>query len=182
MSDTEHYLLTVKDYTILEAMLDRWPGHADATARLLRSKLAKAIIMLPRDIPATAVTLNSRVKFRVDENPVETRILAHGEMRDLVGLTIPLSSPRGLAMLGTRQGQSVAVERRDGGTERISVLQILHQPEAAAREEAGSQAPRSAGPLLTVVHRSDDINERPTQPATETVFTDLDDDPGPSAA
>jgi regulator of nucleoside diphosphate kinase len=144
MSDAEHYLLTTKDYTILEAMLDRWPGRADATARLLRRKLAKAIIMLPHDIPATAVTLNSRVKFRVDENPIETRILAHGEMRDLAGLTIPLSSPRGLALLGTCQGQSVVLERWDGGTERIAVLQVLHQPEAAGREETGLPAPRPA--------------------------------------
>src|SRR5215475_4545816 len=132
---SEHCILTVKDYTILEGMLDGWPGHDDAMARLLRRKLSKAIIMLPRDIPATVVTLNSRVRFQVDDNPVEIRILAHGEMRDLVGLTIPLSSPRGLTLLGSWQGQSVVAEKLDGGTETISVLEVLHQPEAAGREE-----------------------------------------------
>lgn len=179
MSDTAPLLLTTKDYTILEVMLDRCLGRDDAMAALLRHKLAKAVVVFRDDIPTTVVTLNSRVTYRVDDNPAETRILAHDEMRGLVGLTMPLTNRRGLAMIGLSEGQSAVVERSDGQAETITVVQVAYQPEAARREASQLRAQGDRRRILRVVHRSDDV--RPARAALALSTTDFDD-PGPSAA
>lgn len=181
MSDIESCLLTTKDCAILEAMLDRCLGLDDPMAPLLRRKLSRAAVMFRDDIPATVVTLNSRVTFRVDDNPAETRVLAHDEIRGLVGLTIPLTNRRGLALLGLSEGQSIALEKPDGRTETITVLQVAYQPEAARREEAQLRPQASERPFLRVVHRSDELPEAPVRRRLATADTDFDD-PGPSAA
>src|SRR5690554_8165532 len=67
MSGTENCLLTTKDFTIIEVMLERRLGRADPLAPLLRRKLSGAVVMFREDIPPTVVTLNSRVTFRVNE-------------------------------------------------------------------------------------------------------------------
>lgn len=180
MSDNEFCLLTTKDFTILEVMLERCLGRDDPMVAMLRRKLAKAVVVFREDIPPTVVTLNSRVRFRVDDGPAETRILAHDEVRGLVGLTIPLANRRGLAMLGLAEGQSFAIDRTDGTTETITVLEVMYQPEAAKREEQQLRSQARTGPFLRVVHRSDDAGERPAQRVLASA-TDSDD-PGPSAA
>ena len=180
MSNTEPCLLTTKDYTILEVMLDRCLGRDDALAPLLRRKISDAVVMFRDDIPADVVTLNSRVTFRVDDNPSETRILTHDEMRGLVGLALPLANRRGLAMLGLAEGQSASVERPDGRIETLTVLQVAYQPEASRREQAQLLPRDDRRPVLRVVHSSDE----PRQQAEGRVLamaTDFDD-PGPSAA
>lgn len=187
MSDPTPILLTTKDYTILEVMLDRCLGRDDPLAGMLRRKLSSAVVMFRDDIPSNVVTLSSRVTYRIDGNPAETRILAADDVRGLVGLTIPLGNPRGLALLGLTEGQSDTIEHRDGRIETIMVEQVVYQPEAA-RREASRMRPPSADPkvraasFLKVVHRSDDTTDKPApRRALAPALTDPDD-PGPSAA
>jgi regulator of nucleoside diphosphate kinase len=183
MSNAEYCLLTYNEYTILEVMLERCLGRDDSLGAILRRKLARAIVMFPDDIPPTVVTLNSRVIFRVDGNAAETRILAHDEMPGLVGLTIPLSNHRGLAMLGLSEGQSFTLQKPSGSTETITVEQVVYQPEATKlASKAGPQPLQpAASPFVKVVHRRDDRHLQRIQGAPTKAFTDLDD-PGPSAA
>lgn len=44
--------------------------------------------------------------------PSETQIGAHGEMRGLVGILLPITNPRGLARLGLAEGQSIPSPKR----------------------------------------------------------------------
>jgi len=173
-------MLTTKDYTILEVMLDRRLGTDDALAPLLRRKISEAVVMFRDDIPANVVTLNSRATYRVDDSPAETRILTHDEMRGLVGLALPLANRRGLAMIGLAEGQITSVERPDGGAETLTVLQVAYQPEAARREKARMAPNDDRRPVLRVVHSSDEPRPQASKRVL-TMATDFDD-PGPSAA
>jgi hypothetical protein len=185
MSKDQACRLTTKDYTILEVMLERCHGRDDPMTPMLRRKLAEAVVMFREDIPADVVTLSSRVTYRVNGAPSETRIVSHDEMRGLVGSVLPITNPRGLALLGLAEGQSATIERPDGTTETIAVEAVAYQPEAARREAmqlAGSPArPVQNRPVLRIVHDSGDIPVRPAKTMISIGGGGFDD-PGPSAA
>jgi regulator of nucleoside diphosphate kinase len=185
MSNTDDCQLTTKDYTILEVMLERNLGGDDNMRELLRRKIDGATVVFRDDIPPTVVTLSSRVTYTVDDGPAETRIIAHDQMRGMVGAVLSITTPRGLALLGLAEGQSIAIGRADGGEERLTVQKVVYQPETARRAAAGRQEgagqPRSRGPILRLVHSAD---EAPAQPARRVParYDDGPDDPGPTAA
>jgi regulator of nucleoside diphosphate kinase len=186
MSNDQIFRLTTKDYTILEVMLDRCLGRDDPIVPILQRKLSAAIVTLREHIAANVVTLSSRVTYRVNNAPAETRIVTHDEMRGLVGSVLSITNPRGLALLGLAEGGRMTYMRADGGEETVSVENVIYQPEAALRRKAklgraasGGQAPHE--PALGAVHGSGNILLR----AAKTMFTRDSsgfDDPGPSAA
>ena len=179
--------LTTKDYTILEVMQERRPALGDALSAILQRKISSAVVMFREDIPANVVTLSSRVAYRVNDGPAETRIVAHDHMRGLVGMLLPITNPRGLALLGLAEGQSISIPTSDGSLETLTVHEVVYQPEAARRERlklAGGAAPgswRLGGPVLRVVHRSDELQDK-TENKVLAAFDTGFDDPGPSAA
>src|SRR6185312_9037453 len=116
--------LTTKDGSILEAMLERRIASGDVILPLLRQKLAEATIVQVDEVDAGVVTLNSRVLFRVNDGETETRTLVQQENRGLVGLNLPITTPRGLSMLGMSEGQTVTVGRPAGGQESILIEKI----------------------------------------------------------
>lgn len=157
----ETCILTTKDFTILEAMRER---HADAhhpLAPILARKLKTARMVLHDDIPGNVATLNSRVTFRIDDACAETRVISHERMNLLVGVFQPITTPRGLALLGLAEGQEYLLAWR-GVVERVVLDAVNYQPEAARRgrmPDGGTtgraadrlRAPRGT-PLLTLVH------------------------------
>lgn len=187
MSNTECCQLTTKDYTILEVMLERYRGRDETMTAILRQKISKALVMFRDDIPSTVVTLSSRVAYRVNDGPAETRIIAHDEMRGLIGMILPITNPRGLALLGLDEGDSITITKVDGRRETITVQQVIYQPESAKREAvklASGTRPNPSqlrGPILRVVHRSDEPLAQPAKKVMARVENGFDD-PGPSAA
>ena len=184
MSNTQTCQLTTKDYTILEVMLERHLGDDDAMSEILHRKVSSALVMFRDDIPPTVVTLSSRVVYRVNNGPAETRIVAHGEMRGLIGMLLPMTHPRGLALLGLAEGQSLTIPKTDGGFDTLTVQEVVYQPEAARRERiklAGGAASSWGGPVLRVVHRSDGLPNESAAKVRSSVEIGFDD-PGPSAA
>lgn len=173
--------LTSKDFSVLEVMLERRIASGDAILPLLRCKVANADVVLVDSIEANVATLNSRVVFRVNGGPAETRTLVQNEVRGMVGAGLPITTMRGLVMLGLSEGQSALVERSTGETELILLEKVLYQPEAARRQFAPKQAaPRR--PALRLVHSAPanvtPLGERPEIRQRGP----YDDDPGPSAA
>lgn len=124
-------ILTTRDHAILEQMLDRCRDRQDPLGRVLARKLANARVVRRDIVGANVVTISSRVCYRIDDGPVETRVLVHEEGRGMVGLTLPLSHPRGMAMLGLHSGASARIPLADGRVETLTVVQIPYQPEAA---------------------------------------------------
>lgn len=187
MSNTDDCQLTTKDYTLLEAMLERHPGHDDPMREILRRKIDAARVVFRDDVEPAVVTLSSRVTYTVDDGSAETRIVASDAMRGMVGAVISISSPRGLALLGLAEGQSMTIPRADGGQETITVREVVYQPEQARREaesktvEVETGTPRSRGSFLRLVHSADDVPASPKR-ASPSPFDGGPDDPGPSAA
>jgi regulator of nucleoside diphosphate kinase len=175
MLDRERCLLTTKDFTILEVMLDRRLPTDATMPPLIRRKLDTATVVFREDIPIDVVTLNSRVSYRVGSGEAETRIVSHDELRGLVGFTLPITHPRGLALLGLPEGHSITIPTADGGSETLTVEKILFQPEAAGRKMTQS---RRAGRRLRLVYDADALPVA----VNSLDYTDGPDDPGPAAA
>lgn len=174
--------LTTKDFTILEVMLDRSLDPADAMTALLRRKLDSAIVVFRDDVPPQVATLSSRVSFSVDGGEPDSRILSHDRMSSPVGLYLPITARRGLALLGLTEGQVVRITNHDGAQESIQLHQVLYQPEAARREKqamARQAAPQLRRSTLRVI-----TGALAQERAVCRVPAPLDDgdDPGPSAA
>lgn len=164
-------ILTTKDISILETMLERNPETTSPLASLMRAKIADATVVFRDDVPETAVTLNSRVSYRVDGGEPDTRIVAQAHMNSAVGCFLPVTTMRGLALLGMTQGETVRIPGRGRVMEEIELLAVLHQPEAAQRRKL---APRPAVPALKLIHGGKVDRPPPIAP--------FDDDWGPGAA
>jgi len=177
---TEICTLTTKDFTILEVMRDRHGGTDDPLGRILKRKIESAVVVFRQDIPADVATLSSRVTFSVDGRDPDTRVLSHEQMTSAVGMFLPITTPRGLALLGLAEGQHFLLTDHEGRVERVVLEKVQYQPEAARREKEAmgslsSPAPRK--PSLKLIRGA--LNDHPRLAEAE---SDGFDDPGPSAA
>lgn len=123
--------MTLRDFRVCQAVLAGLACRHAPLAAAMGEKLDRAALFADDAIDPLVVTLNSRLDFSIDDGAPERRILVGSAFRNgLVGLTLPLATPRGLALLGLRQGQAAAFE--EGGRRRsVRVLRLLYQPEAA---------------------------------------------------
>jgi regulator of nucleoside diphosphate kinase len=180
--------LTSKDFSILEVMLERRIASEDRILPLLKCKLANASVVVVDSIEADVATLNSRVVFRINGAPAETRTLVQNDVRGTVGTDLPVTTLRGLALLGLKEGQSAMVELATGETQLIRLEKVLYQPEAARRRFAPKPASKQASvppagrPALRLVHSAPaDVTPLGERPEIRHRGP-YDDDPGPSAA
>jgi transcription elongation GreA/GreB family factor len=132
--------LVTKDFHILEAMLAERSGQNDPLVPLLRAKLSRARVLPPHEIPPGVVTLYSRVRYSVDRRPATTRILVLGPAHEIVGGTLPITRPSGLALLGLAEGAVLTVQDAAGLPQTLAIEKILYQPEAAGRAAAPDNA------------------------------------------
>jgi regulator of nucleoside diphosphate kinase len=170
-------LLTSKDYSILEVMLERCPLTESLLRAMLRSKVDSARVVFRDDIPPNVVTLNSRVRYRVNDAPAQTRLIGQDEVRGPVGSLLPITQPRGLAMLGVAEGESYPVPSAGGDDDILQVLEVVYQPEAAMRERCKLGLANSM-PRIRLVHYA----SRPALQVASAGPAETDHDPGPSAA
>ena len=177
---SETCFLTTKDFTILEVMRDRCLGRDDTLAPILKRKIETATVMFRDDIPVNVATLSSRVTFSVDGRDPDTRIISHDRMTSPIGMYLPITTARGLALLGLSEGQGFALRNGDGEDERIVLHEVHYQPEAAKREKEAMErmnSPTSGKPTLRVI-RGAFYEQARLVPVAHDGF----DDPGPSAA
>ena len=173
--------LTTKDFAVLEIMLERRRAFADPIVHMIEHKLSTADVVPIDSVEPDVVTLNSRVVFRIDAGPAETRTLVQNEVGGPVGSGLSVATRRGLCMLGMAEGQTTSIEHPDGRRESILIKAVLYQPEAARRavqEKSRAEVRRPHG--LTLVY-SAATDRRPLGDRAGMRQTE-DDDPGPSAA
>lgn len=178
---TESCILTTKDFTILEVLRDRCVGQEDPFAQLLKRKLDSALVVFRDDVPANVATLSSRVNFRVDGGEPDTRVISDESISAPVGMFLPITNPRGLALLGLVEGQDFRFVDREGAERCVLLEKVLYQPESVRREKdalKGVSQPASRRPALRLVHSADGAADRQPALIGPTDF----DDPGPSAA
>lgn len=176
----ETCILTARDLSILEAMLERCHGREDPMAVLLRRKIESARIVFGEDVAPDVATLDSRVVYRVGAREPDTRVISRDATRTPVGLFLPVSSPRGLALIGLSEGEEFVLTGADGTPETIRLEKVLYQPEAARREKlarAAEASPEARRRGLRIIDGA--YADRPRSVHTGTGGFD---DPGPSAA
>jgi regulator of nucleoside diphosphate kinase len=176
----ETCILTTKDLTILEIMLERCLAIDESLAPLLRRKISTAQVVFRDDVPENVATLSSRVTFSVDGRHSDTRIISHDRMTSPIGMFIPITSPRGLALLGLAEGQEFRLPNHDGVEERILLENVHYQPEAAKRAKEAATDLAATGPDRPFLRLVTGGALRKSEPLV--VPPDGFDDPGPSAA
>ncbi|MBB4351575.1 nucleoside-diphosphate kinase [Aliirhizobium cellulosilyticum] len=176
----DHFILTTKDFSILEAMADDPRGRYQLLLPLIRRKIAKAVVVFREDLPDGIASINSRVSFRVNGSARDTRVLSTGQVTAPIGMFLSITTTRGLSLLGLTEGQDMALTDPNGLEDRILLEKVEYQPEASLRERRALNKATNAlrqKPLLRIVS-SGTGQARHKVPATP----DATDDPGPSAA
>lgn len=174
--------ITESTFRYLEPKLDDTTHHNDAYLRLLRHKLSNTVILLPMEIPPQVATINSRINFSVGRNWLENRVLVRSEPIEVFGLHLPITTLRGLALLGLTTGDSLEVTRSDGALEVICLAKVCYQPEAHQRKEQcrkRAMASLDDQPSVFLLESADQMprfNSHGGRDEPE------EDDPGPRAA
>lgn len=119
----------------------RKPAHADVKALAsLWEKLERTTVIHPADVPAEAVTLNSRVRVRdLDTGMVGEYALVLPVHADISEGKVSVLAPVGVALLGQQQGDEVEWNV-PAGRKRFVIEAVLYQPEASAAETARAAA------------------------------------------
>ncbi|HPG01392.1 MAG TPA: nucleoside diphosphate kinase regulator [Kiritimatiellia bacterium] len=137
MSDRE-ILITVKDRERLEELLEvarefhfRYRGDLQKLA----DELQRSRTMDPSEMPATVVTMNSRVKLvDVDTGEEMEYTLVFPNEAGIDAGRLSVLSPVGTAILGYRVDDVIEWEV-PGGRRRIRIVSVPYQPEAAGHRD-----------------------------------------------
>ncbi|MGD9867426.1 MAG: nucleoside-diphosphate kinase [Hyphomicrobiales bacterium] len=176
----EACILTTKDFTILEVMHERCLGRDDPLAPVLKRKLESATVTFREDVPADVATLSSRVTYSVNGRDPDTRVLSQERMTSPVGMFLPITTLRGLALMGLSEGEEFVLTDDEGCEIRVRLNTVHYQPEAAKREKEAlprvSLAPARKPALRLIRGGTFD------QPRLATAAVAGPEDPGPSAA
>ncbi|WP_026289570.1 nucleoside diphosphate kinase regulator [Thioalkalivibrio sulfidiphilus] len=132
MTEQPNITLSSLDLDRLEHLLDSLPREALANHRQLAAELERANVVEPSQVPPTLVTMNSRVRFRVEPEGREfQRTLVYPSGMDGDEEKISVLAPIGSALLGLSVGDSIAWPTPKGGEMNVRIMEILYQPEAA---------------------------------------------------
>ncbi|SFE94326.1 nucleoside diphosphate kinase regulator [Nitrosomonas sp. Nm166] len=118
------------DFERLENLLESFanntfPGKEDLEAELVRADIAD-----PEDIPATVVTMNSTVRFKVASSMDEHLLtLVYPKDLDNGGGKISVLAPVGSALLGLSQGDEIEWPKPGGGVLHVRIEEVTYQPE-----------------------------------------------------
>ncbi|KAF3997252.1 nucleoside diphosphate kinase regulator [Glaciimonas immobilis] len=122
-------MLSSFDMERIEQLLDSSTYRNAPAVDALHETLRRAQVVLPENIPADVVTMNSAVRF-VDDTDTEhvlKLVYPHqAKAHDVVSVMAPVGS----ALLGLSVGQSVACQSPVGRELQLRVLEVTYQPEA----------------------------------------------------
>jgi regulator of nucleoside diphosphate kinase len=123
-------VLTSRDFDRLEALLDSLPDNAFPGKKALEAELKRAEVVEPGQIPPNVVTMNSTVRFTIEESGEDFR-LTLVYPKDVGGEAdrISVLAPVGSALLGLSVGDELEWPRPGGGLSMVRVVDVLYQPE-----------------------------------------------------
>ena len=123
-------VLTSRDFDRLEALLDSLPDNAFPGKKALEAELKRAEVVEPGQIPPNVVTMNSTVRFTIEESREDFR-LTLVYPKDVGGEAdrISVLAPVGSALLGLSVGDELEWPRPGGGLSMVRVVDVLYQPE-----------------------------------------------------
>lgn len=134
MSVKPKIIITEVDAEKLEALLDSLPGGAVPGKAELQTELDRADVVASEAIPPDVVTMNSTVRFTISSSSDAFDLtLVYPKDVDDSGSTISILAPVGSAMLGLSKGDEIEWSKPGGGTMKVRIDEVLHQPERAGK-------------------------------------------------
>ncbi|MEY6431597.1 nucleoside diphosphate kinase regulator [Thioalkalicoccus limnaeus] len=132
MKQRPKILISAVDMERLEQLLATLPDNAFPGRAELEAELYRADVVDPADMPASVVTMNSQVRFRVEPS-AEAFCLTLVYPKDVEpgGGTISVLAPVGSALLGLSEQDEIEWPKPGGGTLRVRIEEVIHQPERA---------------------------------------------------
>lgn len=136
----EDIVVTARGFMLLEELARLRLDRGSSAARGLLQTLERCRVVPPDRIAVDVVTLGSRVVFSANGRAEEQRVIVHPDAHTFPGWSLPVTVPRGLAMLGRCAGSTVVAERPGWDTERIDILFVAYQPEEEMRRRRAAAA------------------------------------------
>ena len=144
--DTRRPEITVTKWDLgnLECLLSIHATHWSwRSVEFLVRELMRATIVDEDLVPADVVTMGSRVEYCGEgRNSSQIVTLSYPGEREFLDDAISVLTPIGAALLGLAAGQSICYADPDGRPVTITVIRVVHQPEAHSRIRLKS-TPRS---------------------------------------
>lgn len=131
-------VLTLHDYGRLETSACERHDMASRMQTRIQAKLADARVIPGSQIPETVVTLGSIVRYRVDGDRIERRMLQLDREPAPNGQYVCVFTPVGLALLGQSQGDTLDTTTFDGRPLKIVIGSVEFQPESDTRRRESS--------------------------------------------
>ena len=130
--------MTIWDFCKLDSLLaSRANERSWKVDAFLARELKRSIVMDDSQIPSDVATMRSRVEFRIEgAGLAQIAILAYPDECHAYEDAISVLTPLGSAILGLSEGQSISYAGPDGTSMDVTMLRVLHQPEAARRSGA----------------------------------------------
>lgn len=119
------------DMERLEGLLETLPAAQARAQEALLAELARAEVVDPEDMPADVVTMNSRVRFVLDDAGELEMLLVYPKDVDGSPDKLSILTPIGNALLGLRAGDGITWARPDGASCVVRVRDVVYQPERA---------------------------------------------------
>ena len=130
MSHPPRIVLSRFDQERLEKLLTKVGARPDLDA--LRAEIDRAEVVEPEEIPPNRVTMNSRVRFVVEESKDEREIaLVFPGHANVEENRISVLAPVGSALLGLSVGDTIEWPLPNARSRRLRVVAVTYQPEAA---------------------------------------------------
>ncbi len=130
MTQRPNIVITSRDLQRLEKLLEDMPANAFSGMAELEAELVRAQVIEPEKIPGNIVTMNSTVRFSIDDSDEALcKMLVYPQSLDESGKKISVMAPVGSALLGMPEGGVIEWPRPDGGTMKIRVDKVVEQPE-----------------------------------------------------
>jgi regulator of nucleoside diphosphate kinase len=118
------------DFERLEDLLESLHGKSVPGKDELAAELERADVVDPKDVPPTVVTMNSTVRFKVENSGEEFQLtLVYPKDVDASGRTISVLAPVGSALLGLSQGDEIEWPKPGGGVLKVRIEEVSYQPE-----------------------------------------------------
>lgn len=125
-------IISSRDLARLEALLDSPVLSRHPAAIALMDELNRAEVMAPENIPATVVTMHSRVECEdVASGEEHVLTLVYPNEADVERGRVSVLAPVGSALLGLSVGQSISWDAPGGRSLNLRVKSVSYQPEAA---------------------------------------------------
>ncbi len=130
MNLKENIYVTDRDRTRLERLLSVSKKTKNVTD--LEEELDRAISIPSEKIPATVVTMNSKVRFKDEITGEESEVtLVYPQEANIDENKVSILAPVGSALLGLSVGESIEWTMPTGKKRKFGIIAVLFQPEAA---------------------------------------------------